>query len=67
MGEAKNKAGVSTEETEKLYIIGVSLSEPHTSVTALQTCVCMYVCLLAAKNRKFLNERVHITKIKLGG
>ena len=27
-------------------IIGVSLSEPHTSVTALQdTCVCMYVCM----------------------
>ena len=28
-------------------IIGVSLSEPHTSVTALHTCVCMFACLLA--------------------
>ena len=27
--------------------IGASLSKPHTSVTALHTCVCMYVCLLA--------------------
>ena len=42
MGEAKNKAGVSTEETEKLYIIGVSLSEPHTSVTAF---IRMFACL----------------------
>ena len=24
-------------------VIGTSLSEPHTSVTALRTCVCMYV------------------------
>ena len=28
-------------------VIGASQSEPHTSVTALHTCVCMYVCLLA--------------------
>ena len=29
-------------------IIGVSLSKPHTSVTALQdvcVCVCLYVCM----------------------
>ena len=26
-------------------LIGASLSEPHTSVTALSTCVCIYVCL----------------------
>ena len=26
-------------------LIGASLSEPHTSVTALRTCVCMSVCL----------------------
>ena len=26
-------------------IIGASLSEPHTSVTALHTCVCMSACL----------------------
>ena len=29
------------------FIIGASLSEPHTSVTALCTCVCMLACLLA--------------------
>ena len=28
-------------------MIGVSLSEPHTSVTALRTCVCVHACLLA--------------------
>ena len=32
--------------------IGASLSEPHTSVTALQD-VCVYVCLLAAIYCKF--------------
>ena len=39
-------------------IIGVSLSEPHTSVIALRVaCVCMYVCLRVAIYRKFkLNE-----------
>ena len=30
---------------EVWYIVGASLSEPHTSVTALCTCMCMYVCL----------------------
>ena len=34
-------------------IIGASLSEPHTSGTALQKCVCIYLCLLAAIYRKF--------------
>ena len=28
-------------------LIGASLSEPHTSGTALLTCVCMFACLLA--------------------
>ena len=28
-------------------LIGASLSEPHTSVTSLHPCVCMFVCLLA--------------------
>ena len=28
-------------------VIGASMSEPHISVTALHTCVCMLVCLLA--------------------
>ena len=35
-------------------VIGVSLSEPHTSVTALQR-VCMYVC--AWPYTEHLNER----------
>ena len=35
-------------------VVGVSLSEPHTSVTALQdACVCMLVCLRVAIYRKF--------------
>ena len=34
-------------------IIGASLSEPHTSMTALQKCVCMLICLLAAIYSKF--------------
>ena len=34
-------------------LIGASLSEPHTSVTALRTCVCTLACLLAAIYRKF--------------
>ena len=38
---------------EAVQIIGVSLSEPHTSEMALQTCVCIYVCLLAAIYRQF--------------
>ena len=33
--------------------IGASLSEPHTSVTALRKCVCIRACLLAAIYRKF--------------
>ena len=33
----------------KRYIMGVSLSEPHTSDAALQdVCVCLSVCLLVA-------------------
>ena len=35
-------------------IIGVSLSKPHTSVTALSTCVCIYLCLFGPTTyRKF--------------
>ena len=30
-----------------VYLIGANLSEPHTSVTVLRTCVCMSACLLA--------------------
>ena len=32
-------------------MIGASLSEPHTSVTSLSTCVCIYACLLACLDR----------------
>ena len=43
-------------------IIGASLSEPHTSVTALRTCVYMFVCLLTWTDHlpKILNERIQI-------
>ena len=34
-------------------IIGASLSEPHTSRTALCTCMCMFAYLLAAIYHKF--------------
>ena len=41
-------------------VIGVSLSEPHTSVTALlDVCVCMYACMRVAIHQKFkLSEQV---------
>ena len=40
-------------------MVGASLSESHTSVTALHTCVCMSACLLVAIYRKFqLNEQM---------
>ena len=32
-------------------LIGVSLSEPHTSVTALRTHVCIYACLFVCLDR----------------
>ena len=38
-GRKKSNSLLST------LLIGASLSEPHTNVTALHTCVCMYVCL----------------------
>jgi len=45
---------------ESKVIIGASLSEPHTSVTSLHTCVCMFACLLAWSDHlpKILNKRV---------
>ena len=41
-------------------VFGASLTEPHTSVTALlDACVCVYVCLREAIYRKFkLSEQV---------
>ena len=48
---------ISTDEyfnfpTLVLYLlVGASLSEPHTSVTSLCPCVCMFACLLACLDR----------------
>ena len=42
-----------------LAVIGVSLSEPHTSMTSLRTYVCMFACLRAWTDH-LLNERVQI-------
>ena len=43
-------------------LIGASLSEPHTSVTSLRTCVCMFACLRAWTDHlpKILNEHIQI-------
>jgi len=30
-----------------LLVVGASLSKPHTSVTSLPPCMCMFACLLA--------------------
>ena len=44
-----------------LKVIGAGLSEPHTSVTALRMCVCMYVCMSVCGHiPKILNKRVEI-------
>ena len=37
--------GAEANGRHRYVIIGVSLSEPHTSVTSLPPCVCMFVCL----------------------
>ena len=54
-----------TRVVSRIELIGASLSEPHTSVTALQNmCVCLLACLLVAIYRKFkLNERIGIFQI----
>ena len=36
-----------SSEVKFLGLIGASLSEPHTSMTALRMCECMSACLLA--------------------
>ena len=43
----------NNELTVVCVLVGASLSEPHTSVTAFAEVVCMYVCLFAAIYRKF--------------
>ena len=47
--EARNPGpNYTTDAAIGLFeVIGASMSEPHISVTALRTCVCMLVCLLA--------------------
>ena len=35
----------------QIEVVGVSLSEPNTSMTALHTHVCIYACLLACLDR----------------
>ena len=50
-------------------VIGASLSEPHTSVTALRmcVCVCMSVCLRPyTENFKRARLNFNITKMELG-
>jgi len=37
-------------------LIGASLSEPHTSVTSLRTCVCIYACLFACLDRPLIGN-----------
>ena len=44
------------------WYVWASLSEPHTSVTALRMCVCMYACLLAWTDHlpEILNKHLYI-------
>ena len=47
-------------------IIGVSLSKPHTSVTALQdvcVCVCLYVCMSVCLS-VCIREAIYIERMK---
>ena len=50
--------------------VGATLSEPHTSKTALCTCMCMLACLLASLqphtvNFKWARSNLNINKIEL--
>ena len=51
------------------WVIGASLSKPHTSMTALRTCVCMFACLCLlglATYRKFqMSTFKYFTKINI--
>ena len=67
MGKPGNKATSGADKVSSLWdtvhekgrgidhvrVIGASLSEPHTSVTAFVEVVCMSACLLVAIYRKF--------------
>ena len=49
------------------YFIGGSLSRPHTSMTSLHTCVCMFACLdwPLTENFKWARLKFNIMKIEL--
>ena len=52
---------LQVESQNEGSIFGASLSEPHTSVTALHTCVCIYLSIYACLDRPLtenLNKRV---------
>ena len=50
---------VCVVDCEGWWMVGASLSEPHTSVTALCMCVCMYACLSVCGHiLKILNEHI---------
>ena len=47
MGVGKRRGGKRGDSKSVDSIIGASLSEPHTTMTSLHTCLCMLACLLA--------------------
>ena len=49
------------------HFIGASLSEPHTSVTALRTHVCIYACLLGLTtySKLYMSVFKYSTKIDI--
>ena len=49
--KAPTNVAITGCSTVAVHIFGASLSEPHTSVTALRTCVCMLACLFACLDR----------------
>ena len=48
-----------------LWIIGASLSKPHTSVTALRKCVCMYLAMDRPLTVNFMSAFKYFTKIDI--
>ena len=43
-------------------LVGASLSEPHTSGTALRKCVCIYACLRPYTVKKFFKANLNISR-----
>ena len=52
--------GIQTWKTT--CVIGASLSEPHTSVTALRTRVCIYACLDRSLTVNFKSAHPNISR-----